>query len=86
MKVKLKLAPKQLARLRDKDADQSNRYRAYLEDQHLMRARQEFKETDSRQEFHIWFKAWNKVHMKPLKPKKLKFKNNHLMNMKWEDD
>ena len=71
---------------RYKDKDQQARYMAYLEDQHIARGRQEYKESDSKEEFHIWFKAWNKDHMYSLRPKKGNFKNDHLMSMKWEDD
>ena len=55
------------------------------------KARQEYrqaKESDpsTTNFFDDWFRAWNKTHPHPLKPKKEKFINNHLMNMKWEDD
>lgn len=71
--------------MKHKDADQRNKYRAWLEEQHIARARQEFKESGSNQPFNIWFKAWNQIHMKPLRPKKPAFKNTHLDHMTWED-
>jgi hypothetical protein len=91
MKVKLKLRPAQLKTYRYKDKDQQARYMAYLEDQHIARGRQEFKEARSKDpsipyDFNVWFKAWNKEHMYSLRPKKGSFVNDHLMSMKWEDD
>ena len=82
-KVKLKLSPNQLTRYKHKDSDQQARYIAYLEDQHVARARQEWKiarESDpSIPDFNKgWFKAWNKVHQKPMSPRKTRFKNKHL--------
>ena len=91
MKVKLKLRPAQLKAYRYKDKDQQARYIAYLEDLHIARGRQEFKEARQKDpsipyDFAPWFKQWNKTHMYSLRPKKEKFVNDHLMSMKWEDD
>ena len=82
-KVTLKLTPNQLARYKHKDSDQQAKYMAYLEGQHIARARQVWKierEADpSIPDFNKgWFKAWNKLNKKPLNPRKERFKNTHL--------
>jgi len=91
MKVRLKLAPAQLSRLRHKEPEQQSKYLAYLEDQHVMRARQEYKQAkeldpSTTNFFEDWFREWNKVNQKPMRPKKERFVNDHLMSMKWEDE
>jgi hypothetical protein len=91
MKVRLKLRKGQLSYYHQKNPQQKARYMEALEVDHIARARQEYrqaKESDpsTTNFFDDWFRAWNKTHPHPLKPKKEKFINNHLMDMKWEDD
>jgi hypothetical protein len=83
MKVRLKLKRGQLNYYNRKGQEARATYLYLLEVDHLARGRQEFAEAreldpDTTSDFESWFRAWNKIHIHPLKPKKARHRNTHL--------